>query len=71
MGFTSCHIMPTVINSLRGGDTHTRTHTCTHAPTHTQTHTDVHTKTILRNQALAGHMSGLKILTKIATKIMR
>ena len=39
------HIMPLVINSLRGGDTHTHTHT--------HIHTDIHTESILRNQAYA------------------
>ena len=45
MGSILCYIMPLVINSLSGGDTHanTRKHTHTHIHTHTQTHT--HTKT--------------------------
>ena len=30
------HIMPLVINSLRGGDTHTHTHTHTYIQTSTQ-----------------------------------
>ena len=53
----SCHIMPLVINSLRGGHTHIHTHTLTHTHTHTNTHT--HTpmildKAIIRNQARTG-----------------
>ena len=39
MGSISSHIMPLVINTLRGGDTHTQTHTHKHTQTHTQTHT--------------------------------
>ena len=42
MGSISCHIMPLVINSLRGRHTYTNTHT------------DVCTETILRNQGHAG-----------------
>ena len=41
------HITPLVINSLKGGHTHTYTQI------HTHTHTDIHTETILRNQAHA------------------
>ena len=39
--------MPQVINSLRGG--------------HTHTHTDLRTETILRNQVRTGHVPGFKI----------
>ena len=37
--------MPSVINSIGGGDTHTRTHTHTHKHTHTHTHTHTQTHT--------------------------
>ena len=37
------HIMPLVINSLRGG--HTLTHSLTHSHTHTHTHTHTRTHT--------------------------
>ena len=42
----SCHIMPLVINSLGGGDTHILT---------------IRTGSILRNQASGWHAPGLKI----------
>ena len=45
MGFISCHIIPLVINSFRGGDTCTHTHTHAHTHTHTHTHTHLHTHT--------------------------
>ena len=37
MEFISCHIIPLVTNSLKGGHTH-HIHTCTHTHTHTHTH---------------------------------
>ena len=37
--------MPLVINSLRGGHTHTLTHTQTHTHRHTNTHINTHTYT--------------------------
>ena len=57
----SRHITSLVINSLGGGDAHTRTHTHTHmhTHTHTQTHTHkhaysrLHRNNFLRNQACA------------------
>ena len=49
MGFISRHIMPLVINNLRGRHTHMYTQTFAHK------HTDVHTEIILRNQAHAEH----------------
>ena len=55
--------MPLVINSLRGGHTHTLKHAQTHTRTHTctRTHTDVSTESILRNQARGWCVPGLKI----------
>ena len=67
---TSHHIMPLVINSLGGGDTHihTRTDTHTHTNTHTctQIHTyrDVSTETILRNQVCSHGAPGLKRIVR-------
>ena len=42
MGYVAHHILPLVINSLRGGDTHRERHTCI---------STIHTGSILRNQA--------------------
>ena len=41
IGSISCHIIPLLINSLRGRDTHRHMHT----------HTDIHKEIILKNQA--------------------
>ena len=61
MGSISCYIMPLVINSLKGGDTHARARAHTHTHTHTRTnantniHTDFPGKAILRNHACTNH----------------
>ena len=48
--------MPLIIDSLRGGDTHTQTHT------HINTYTDVRTETTLRNQVRVVGAPGLKMM---------
>ena len=46
MGFISCHIMPLVINNLRGGHTHTQAY---------------NTEPFLKNQACGQHTVSLKM----------
>ena len=57
----SHNIMPLVIDSPVGGDTHT------HKYTHTHTDTDICTETILRNQVYTGLQKAQAWFSKSAT----
>ena len=56
MGSISHHIMPLVINSLKGGHTHTHRHTHTHTHTQTQMQTSVQKQFLETRRAAGAHL---------------